>query len=98
MASKGIDDADERVIHQLLDFAHRELICNCFLDAADKQGIPLMFYRLRSLWPTTRDAVDRRASRRTISSSLYRCGDVTSSLNHPREMCVRSILGDTVTH
>ena len=24
LASKGIDDADERVIHQLLDFAHRE--------------------------------------------------------------------------
>jgi hypothetical protein len=23
-ASKGVEDADERVIHQLLDFAHRE--------------------------------------------------------------------------
>ena len=25
LAAKNVDDADERVIHQLLDFAHREL-------------------------------------------------------------------------
>jgi hypothetical protein len=25
LASKGIEDADERVIHQLLDFSHRKL-------------------------------------------------------------------------
>lgn len=27
LASKGVEDADERVIHQLLDFSHRQLRC-----------------------------------------------------------------------
>jgi len=26
LASQGIEDADERVLHQLMDFSHRELV------------------------------------------------------------------------
>lgn len=41
LASKGIQDADDRVIHQLLDFAHRELFLYPLIPTSFKFALSL---------------------------------------------------------
>jgi hypothetical protein len=59
LASKGIDDADERVIHQLLDFAHRVFYRFRPVQQSHLQDIPPMSCKPRKVSLITLAGADR---------------------------------------